>query len=393
MAGNIEKQKLRNRLNFFTIFLPMAQKYDIFISYRHEGGMQDARLIDEKLRNSGYSVSFDIDTLGRGKFTDTLKTRLKDCKDFIAIFEATYYGRFFDANGNVQPEEVLNEDWCYLELKHALQLGKNIIPLVPKDFIFPKNLPKEVKEVAEMNAIQLTEKEFKEIFEHKVKAYLFSKPRFTYRHKKSIISFLSLAIIAVIIYLVYEWQNSKREAAEAEAKAEADRTRLAFVVDSLKKVAEEQIQSIRRDSIKANEVNEVAKEAVKEVTEEKKRSVATSKIQLHWVGNGDETGKILVEKLAGAELKNTKCTANGINVIASTKPKCVPSSTGRVKCTYTPQITVTKCGSGAQVDQMIYEQINSSDINEVSAKNKMYDNLRNAKLNSWVSRLKTLRSK
>jgi hypothetical protein len=376
----------------------MTQKYDIFISYRRKGGVQDARLVDEKLRNSGYSVSFDIDTLGRGKFTDTLKTRLKGCKDFIVIFEPTYYEKFLDANGNVKPEEILSEDWCYLELRSALQLGKNVIPLVPKDFVFPDNLPKDVREVAEMNAIQLTEKEFKEIFEHKVKAYLLSKPHFTYRYKKSIIAFLSLAVMAVIIYLVSEWQSSKREAMEAEAKAKEEKIRAAFVTDSiqkakeerlvyvadsLKKIAEEQAQSVR-DSIKANEA----------AKEEKRSAVAASpKKELHWTGNGDETGKILAEKLAGAELKNAKCTTNGINVIASTKPKCEQSSTGRIKCIYTPQITVAKCGSGAQVDQMIYEQISGSGINEASAKSKMYENLRNVKLSSWINQLKILRNK
>jgi hypothetical protein len=369
----------------------MAQKYDIFISYRRKGGVQDARLVDEKLRNSGYSVSFDIDTLGRGKFTDTLKTRLKSCKDFIAIFEPTYYEKFFDANGNVKPEEILSEDWCYLELRSALQLGKNVIPLVPKDFVFPDNLPKDVREVAEMNSIQLTEKEFKEIFEHKVKTYLLSKPHFTYRYKKSIIAFLSLAVMAIIVYLVSEWQNSKREieAERVRAAFVADsiqRTReerLVYVADSLKKIAEEQTQSVR-DSIKANEA-----------AKEEKRSIvaASPKKELHWTGNGDETGKILAEKLAGAELKNAKCTANGINVIASTKPKCEQSSTGRIKCTYTPQITVAKCSSGTQMDQMIYEQISGSGINETSAKSKMYDNLRSAKLNSWISQLKALRNK
>jgi hypothetical protein len=374
----------------------LAQKYDIFISYRRKGGVQDARLVDEKLRNSSYSVSFDIDTLGRGKFTDTLRARLKDCKDFIVIFEPSYYERFFDANGNVQSEEVLNEDWCYLELKNALQLGKNIIPLVPKDFAFPNNLPKDVKEVAEMNAIQLTEKEFKEIFEHKVKAYLLSKPHFSYRHKKSIIAFSSLAVMVVIAYLVSEWQSSKREAQEAEAKVEAEKIRAAFVADSiqkakeerltyvadsLKKVGEEQTQSVR-DSIKANEA-----------AKEEKRSAAGQKAELHWVGNGDETGKILAEKLAGAELKTSKCTANGISVVASTKPKCGTSSTGGIKCNYTPQITATKCSGGARAEQFTYEQISGSGKDDVSARNKMYDNLQSAKLSSWVSGLKAMRNK
>ncbi|GBU23594.1 hypothetical protein R83H12_00210 [Fibrobacteria bacterium R8-3-H12] len=104
----------------------MSQNYDIFISYRRKGGVQDARLVDEKLRNSGYSVSFDIDTLGRGKFTDTLKKRLEGCKDFIVIFEPSYYERFYDKDGHVQPEDVLNQDWCFLPLG-AFLAGKALL--------------------------------------------------------------------------------------------------------------------------------------------------------------------------------------------------------------------------------------------------------------------------
>ncbi|GBU26371.1 hypothetical protein R83H12_03067 [Fibrobacteria bacterium R8-3-H12] len=353
----------------------MAQNYDIFISYRRKGGVQDARLMDEKLRNSGYSVSFDIDTLGRGKFTDTLKKRLEGCKDFIVIFEPSYYERFYDENGYIQPEDVLNQDWCYLELKNALQFNKNIIPLVHKDFVFPSNLPKDIKDVAEMNSIQLSENEFKEIFEYKIKSYLISKPKFTYRHKKSIIAALSLAVLATIAYLINFSMESQRKAARAETEA----ARTAFVLDSIKKLGEAQTKSIL-DSVKAKETE---KRAVVS------NSKAIAKTELYWVANGDETGKIIFGKLAGAGLKSGKCSEGGIKISVS-KPDCKPSATGLTKCSYAPQLTASTC-EGKQKLALSHPEINRSDKDEAKAKSKMLEELQQMDFSDWVGKLKSLR--
>jgi hypothetical protein len=360
----------------------MKQKYDIFISYRRKGGIKDARLVDEKLRNSGYSVSFDIDTLGRGKFTDTLNSRLKVCKDFIVIFEPSYYERFYDEHGQVQPEDVLNEDWCYLELKKALLMEKNIIPLISKDFIFPKNLPNDIKGVAEMNAIQLTEKEFKEIFEYKVKSYLLSKPKFTYRHKKSMIAGLSLFIFIIIAYLGYVVLESQKIAAAEAAKAAAEAERAEFVKQNI------------LDSV--NKARESEKEAAKEAAAEQRTGVISSantsrKTELYWVGNGDETGKILLGKLSGAGLKSGKCSGSGIKVAASSKPACKPNNMGVVKCVYTPQLTATTC-TGAPVNKLTFAQtFNSSSKDEAVSRQKMLEDLEKANFGTWVNTLQSLK--
>jgi hypothetical protein len=371
----------------------MAQKYDIFISYRRKGGVKDARLVDEKLRNSGYSVSFDIDTLGRGKFTDTLNTRLKGCKDFIVIFEPSYYERFYDENGHIQPEEVLEEDWCYLELKNALLFSKNIIPLVQKDFVFPRNLPKGVKDIAEMNAIQLTEKEFKEIFEYKVKSYLVSKPKFTYQYRKPIIATMLFAIVAIIAYLVNFGLESQRKAAEGEKRtvfvadsiSKASTERSAFVADSIQKLGDARAMGIL-DSIKAKEAKEAEKRKAAAQT-----SSAPAKTELYWVSNGDESGKAIFEKLSGAGLKTGKCSGNGIKVSASSKPSCKPNAMGTVKCSYTPQLTASSC-EGSQIDKFTFSrELNGSSKDEAVAKQKLLEELEKVNLSEWVGKLKSLR--
>ncbi|MDR2581683.1 MAG: TIR domain-containing protein [Fibromonadaceae bacterium] len=389
----------------------MAQKYDIFISYRRKGGVQDARMVDIKLREMGYYVSFDIDTLGKGKFTDTLRTRLKDCKDFIVIFEPTYYERFYEADsldekGNVKPgakvvsEEILNEDWCYLELKNALHLNKNIIPLIRRDFRFPNNLPKEVKDIAEMNAIEVTEKEFKEIFENKVPLYLNSKPKFTHRHKKSITAVLTLAIVAIVAYLVFMWMDSNKKAAETTARAAAEiaagQERARLEADSIRKVKEAEIEAERRrseaqtqgifDSLKANE-------AAKRAAAAAAAAASASRRELHWVGNGDETGNALFNKLSRAGLSTNRCTGNGIKITASSRPACTPTNIS-IRCAYTPQLTITTC-DGAPIDRMVFGQAFSGTDNkgEAAARQKMLEALQAANFGNWVRDIQSLRNR
>ncbi|MCR4575533.1 MAG: toll/interleukin-1 receptor domain-containing protein, partial [Lentisphaeria bacterium] len=66
----------------------MKQKekiYDIFISYRRNGGFETARLIYDRLTNLGYRVSFDLETLRSGKFNTQLYERIEQCKDVLVL--------------------------------------------------------------------------------------------------------------------------------------------------------------------------------------------------------------------------------------------------------------------------------------------------------------------
>ena len=47
-------------------------KYDIFISYRREGGYDTAKHLNDLLVRDGYRVSFDIDTLRNGDLINCL---------------------------------------------------------------------------------------------------------------------------------------------------------------------------------------------------------------------------------------------------------------------------------------------------------------------------------
>ena len=95
-------------------------KYDIFISYRREGGYDVAKHLYDLLSRDGYKVSFDIDTLRNGDFDTQLLTRVEQCKDFILIVDEHTFDRTIDPSFNP------NNDWLRQELVHALKYDKNI---------------------------------------------------------------------------------------------------------------------------------------------------------------------------------------------------------------------------------------------------------------------------
>ena len=61
--------------------------YDIFISYRRDGGFETAKHLNDLLCHDGYSVSFDIDTLREGDFDKALLARIEQCVDFVLIVD------------------------------------------------------------------------------------------------------------------------------------------------------------------------------------------------------------------------------------------------------------------------------------------------------------------
>lgn len=72
-------------------------KYDIFISYRRDGGYDTAKHLNDLLVRDGYRVSFDIDTLRSGDFDTQLLERIDQCKDFILIVDNNAFVRTLDS--------------------------------------------------------------------------------------------------------------------------------------------------------------------------------------------------------------------------------------------------------------------------------------------------------
>lgn len=98
----------------------MEKKYDIFISYRRDGGAQYARILQLMLLQRGYRVFLDYDELSDGKFGNHIKDAIEHSSIFMIILS------------NNSLRRCKNEDdWVRKEILYALELEKLFIPVNP----------------------------------------------------------------------------------------------------------------------------------------------------------------------------------------------------------------------------------------------------------------------
>ncbi|MBR1464544.1 MAG: toll/interleukin-1 receptor domain-containing protein [Prevotella sp.] len=62
----------------------MNKNYDIFISYRRDGGDKYARIIQSALEKHQYKVFLDFDELNDGVFDNRIKEAIKEAPVFFA---------------------------------------------------------------------------------------------------------------------------------------------------------------------------------------------------------------------------------------------------------------------------------------------------------------------
>lgn len=147
------------------------KNYDIFISYRRDGGYDTAKHLYDLLDRDGYRVSFDIDTLKNCYFDEELLKRIDQCTDFLLIVDSHCFDRL---NKNPYKKE---EDWLRLELAYAIEKNKNIIPIFLQGVkSFPNNLPQDIAKVIRRNGPHIEREYFDEFYNKLKTRYLESQP-------------------------------------------------------------------------------------------------------------------------------------------------------------------------------------------------------------------------
>lgn len=111
----------------------MQKKYDVFISYRRDGGAETAKHLRDSLVEKGYRVFYDIESLRSGPFNEELYRVIENAKDVLVVLPENGLDRCADEN-----------DWVRLEIQHAKACGKNIVPIMLKGFRFPDDLPESI---------------------------------------------------------------------------------------------------------------------------------------------------------------------------------------------------------------------------------------------------------
>jgi len=180
-------------------------KYDIFISYRREGGYDTAKHLYDLLTRDGYRVSFDIDTLRNGDFDTSLLKRIDECKDFILIVDEHAFDRTLD------PEFNSNNDWLRQELAYALKNGKNIVPIFLNGVQgFPSNLPKDIIGVVKKNGPKYDRYYFNDFYKKLCSSFLTAKS--TKKFTKEIILIVIGLFVASLSFVLLR-NNANDDAA------------------------------------------------------------------------------------------------------------------------------------------------------------------------------------
>ena len=177
------------------------KRYDIFISYRREGGFETADSINQRLQKAGYSVFLDLEQLNSGKFNEKLLEVIDGCEDFILVLPSKALDRCNDP-----------QDWVRKEVEHAIAKGKNIVPVMLRGFEWPDNdaLPESLKELPLYNGITASDHNlFEESMERLKKKFLKSKPGITWRRYKKYILIALSVFVGCLGYLFYDKYTEK----------------------------------------------------------------------------------------------------------------------------------------------------------------------------------------
>lgn len=165
-------------------------KYDIFVSYRRTS-YDTANLIATRLRFLGYSVFFDTESLRSGKFNDQLYDVIRSCKDFILVLPPNALDRC-----------VNTDDWVRLEVCKAMEMNKNVIPIMLNGFSWPEPMPQGMEDLRNYQALTTTSVEY---FDMAIKMlqqrYLKSKSRQPIRRAIKVVGISLATLIALLLVM------------------------------------------------------------------------------------------------------------------------------------------------------------------------------------------------
>ena len=166
-------------------------KYDIFISYRRSS-YDTANLIATRLRATGYSVFFDMETLRSGKFNEQLYDVIDNCTDFILVLPPNALDRC-----------VNEDDWVRLEILRAMNAEKNIVPVMLNGFVWPNPMPDKLEELPNYQALTASSIEYFDLaMERLQNKYLLSKRRLPINR---ILKYAGIFIFTLLVAVSILW--------------------------------------------------------------------------------------------------------------------------------------------------------------------------------------------
>lgn len=111
-------------------------QYDVFISYRREGGWPVGQLLYSRLSLDGYHVFYDIESMRSGKFNDQIYDSIDRSNTMVVILPPHALDRC-----------VNEDDWVRKEIRHGIEQHKTLIPVFMQGFNEPDYLPDDIKDL------------------------------------------------------------------------------------------------------------------------------------------------------------------------------------------------------------------------------------------------------
>lgn len=192
-------------------------KYDIFISYRRDGGAQYARILQLELEKRGYRVFLDYEELTDGVFGDNIKEAIREAPIFMMVLSAHYLDR------------CKNEgDWVREEIMLAINQQKHFIPINPDNSFdgIPEDIPSEIKQIvgshqhSEVNFGQLLGPSIDRMVKNRVSVHIARHGNGKKKWGMAAVLACFLAIAAFALFSFLQRSNASDRIAELKALAE-----------------------------------------------------------------------------------------------------------------------------------------------------------------------------
>ena len=117
-------------------------QYDVFISYRREGGWPVGQLLYSRLSLDGYHVFYDIESMRSGKFNEQIYDSIDHSSTMVVILPPNALDRC-----------VNEDDWVRKEIRHGIEQHKTLIPVFMHGFKTPDHLPDDIKDLLDYQAV------------------------------------------------------------------------------------------------------------------------------------------------------------------------------------------------------------------------------------------------
>ena len=143
----------------------MNKNFQVFISYRRDGGETLGRMLYDRLNDMGYSVFYDVESLRSGPFNSELFEVIDGCADVLVVLPPGGLDRCEDP-----------KDWVRAEIAYALKSQKNVIPVMMRGFKFDEEkMPDDIRQLANLNGIEANMELFPAVMEKLTQKLMKSK--------------------------------------------------------------------------------------------------------------------------------------------------------------------------------------------------------------------------